>query len=126
MTTASSPVLVGPQGVHANPLGTVTADYVAIRDLHQRSQTIVALACISEITTVEAVRMHLMVFSSASFIIAAAAQCSSDGGGAAAPCALIGIVFTLAYLCPDGHLSSYPLSRKLLGPLSAHWAKLQS
>jgi hypothetical protein len=98
MTTASNSVLVGPQVLHANPLGTVTADYVVIRDLHQHSHTIVALACISNITTVKAVRMPLMVFSTASFIIAAAAQCSRDGGGAATPCALIGIAFLLAYL----------------------------
>jgi hypothetical protein len=98
MTTASSPIPVAPQILHANPLGTVTADYVVIRDFHQHSRTIVALESISNITTVKVARMPLVVFSCASFIIAAAAQCSPDGGAAPTPCALIGIVFLLAYL----------------------------
>jgi hypothetical protein len=98
MATASSPIPVGPLVLRANPLGTVAADYVVIRDLHQRSYTIVALASISNITTVKAVRMPLIVFASASFVIAAAAQCSRDGGGAGIPCALIGVVFFIAYL----------------------------
>jgi hypothetical protein len=42
--------------------------------------------------------MPLVVFSCASFIIAAAAHCSRDGGAAPTPCALIGVVFLLAYL----------------------------
>jgi hypothetical protein len=98
MATAASRIPVRSQTLHLNPLGTVTADYVVIRDFDQHSHTIVALESISNITTVKTVRMPLMVFASASFIIAAAAQCSRDGGGAATPCALIGIVFLLAYL----------------------------
>ena len=98
MAIASSPIPVGPEVLHANALGTVTAHYVTIRDYHQRSHTIVALGCISEITTLKIVRMPLMACSIGSFIIAAAAQCSRQGGGAATPFGLVGILFLLAYL----------------------------
>jgi hypothetical protein len=97
MTTPSSAILVEPQILHANALGTVTASYVTIRDLHQHSHTIVALGCISNAATLKSVHMPLVAFSIASFIIAAAAQ-SSREGGAATLCALLGIVFLLAYL----------------------------
>jgi hypothetical protein len=97
MTSPLNLIAAGHQVLHFNSLAVITDQWAVIRDLNQKSYTIVPLASVTDLQIVKVCHLPLVVFAVASFVVAAAAHCSKQGGGADLPCGVIGIIFVIAF-----------------------------
>jgi hypothetical protein len=88
--------LVIAQASHSNPLASIAANCVVVRDSECRSH-IIPLSHISGMRRIKTTCPALMVIASAFLLIAAAANCSRQGDGAALPMALLAAVFGIGY-----------------------------
>lgn len=83
--------------VYANPLATVTRNWIVIPQSSGHSHTLLALARVTEVRAVKISYPGLLVVASGLFVLAAAALSSKQGGGAGIPIALVGAVSAIAY-----------------------------
>ena len=84
--------------LQTNPLATVMADCVVIRDSARTSHIIIGLARLSGMRQVRTTHPELLVISAGLLLISAAAYYSKDGAGAGLPIGLLGLAFALGYL----------------------------
>ena len=84
--------------LQANPLATVTRDFVIVGDAEGHSHTIIALVHLSGMKRITTTYPALLVASSGLLLISAAAFCSREGSGAGPPIALLAAACAVGYL----------------------------
>jgi hypothetical protein len=88
--------LSGETVLHRNSLGTVTDNWIIVREAGSHAQSLISIANVSCVTTSTTVHLAYQACASGCLLMAAAAQCSKQACGVSLPFGLLGLALWIA------------------------------